>query len=230
MPVESENAIELPDTDPFEVYDAEIRRLDQHFAACSDADWNKSSRCEGWDTRDVLSHLMCVDLYNLASLDDEIPRMAGFDWDGFIEERRSSLTGELIDEWREGNAEVRRRWEERGLENTVASMVGQYPLRAQVFHMANEIGTHSDDVFVEVAPDDRAARDDWRAVYSRFALDEYSKSVEVEIGAGDVTLTLGDETATLSKQDFVDATVDRLPDHFEKAPSPAMMTALRLIP
>lgn len=229
---------ELPECDAFEAYDAEIRRLDQHFAACGASDWKKPSRCEGWDTKDILSHIISVDLYNLLCLnvggidrlDQDSMRQAASLWHSYVDDQRSRSTDDLLTEWRERNAEVRKGWEERGLDNTVATMVGQYPLRAQVFHIGNEIATHADDIYVDVALEDRASRDDWRAIYSRFALDEYSRPIEVEIGDDDVTLILGDESITLSKRDFVDATVDRLPDDFENLPSPEMMRALRLVP
>ena len=47
----------LGDIDPFDVFDAEVERLDRYFARLTEADWERPSRCEGWRVRDVLAHL-----------------------------------------------------------------------------------------------------------------------------------------------------------------------------
>jgi hypothetical protein len=93
----------------------------------------------------------------------------------------------------------------------VDTSVGPYPARWQAFHLASEIATHADDVYVVVPEDKRAERLDWRARFSRFALREAKPHLEVErkrkgnrVRGDGVELLIDDET-------LVAAVAGRLP-------------------
>jgi hypothetical protein len=78
------------------------------------------------------------------------------------------------------DADTRRRFRERG-DGEVDTSVGLYPARWQAFHLAGELATHADDIFVTVPAEDAADRRDWRARFSRFALREAKPDLVLDI-------------------------------------------------
>jgi len=210
--------------DPFDLLDEECARVDRHLS--ENPDWGRPSRCAGWTTRDMLSHLMGVEVYNRACLDgavaallEEAGRAGAKDVDsfnGWMQERfGTEPAAAVIDRWRAANAEFRSEMRSRGRHGTVDSSIGAYPSWLQAFHLAAEYATHGDDIGVEVAPSDQTRRQAWRVVFGRFVLAENGKPVTVEpAGPGRQFVQAGTEQAELSDEDFVEATQARLPaDH-----------------
>src|SRR5690349_4990088 len=70
---------DLAGLDPYDLMATETARLDTYFSGLADADWQRASRCEGWDVRDVLCHLAASEDYNQASLDGSVQELLA-DW------------------------------------------------------------------------------------------------------------------------------------------------------
>ncbi|MFC0040157.1 maleylpyruvate isomerase family mycothiol-dependent enzyme [Actinomadura rayongensis] len=220
----------LDGLDPFDLLDAEAARLDAYFTVLTGAEWDVPSRNEGWSRRDVLAHLAGEELYNHACLNDdldglgELLQRAGVTGlDGFnqwsVETRRGLPIDEITAEWRQKNAETRRRMRALGPDATLPTMSGPYPVGLQTFHYAVEYATHGDDIDVPVAPDERPGRAAWRARFGLFALDERDTPVEIHESPGGYRVSLDGASADLSTEEFAEATVRRLPpDHPLPAP------------
>src|SRR5690349_12278127 len=119
MPDESE----LERLNPFDVLDEECGRLDRFLSG--GPDWSRPSRCAGWTSRDMLSHLMGVEDYNRACLDGTVAdlleaatKAGAVDVDSFnaatIARYRAEPTDELVDRWRTANATFRAEMRARG--------------------------------------------------------------------------------------------------------------------
>jgi len=180
---------ELEGLDPFDLLDGEAARLDSHFAALPEAGWSRPSRCAGWSTREVLAHLLSSEDYNRACLDgqvraflEDLGARGATDLDSAnalgVAELAGVGTGEMLDRWRQANAENRRGFRERG-DGVIDSTVGEYPCRWQAFHLASELATHADDIGVPVRAEESGQRRAWRARFSRFALAEAKPDVVV---------------------------------------------------
>ena len=63
---------DLAGLDPYDLMAAEAERLDAYFASASAADWEKPTRCEGWNGRALLAHLASTEDYNQACLDGTV--------------------------------------------------------------------------------------------------------------------------------------------------------------
>ncbi|MEU5879134.1 maleylpyruvate isomerase family mycothiol-dependent enzyme [Spirillospora sp. NPDC047279] len=213
---------DLRDLNPFDIFDVEFSRLDAYFSGLDDEQWARPSRCEGWSARDVLAHLAGEELYNRACLDDDLDGLFGLldregvkdvgsfnDW--CVDVRRDRPVAAVLDEWRAGNGETRRRMRELGVDATLPTMAGPYPVGLQTFHYCSEYATHADDVGVPVEPEEEPARTAWRSRIGVFVLDEQGSTVRVERIPGGYRVTAHDTTAELSAVDFVDATTRRLP-------------------
>ena len=172
---------ELAGLDPFDLLDREAARIDRCLSALPTDEWARPSRCEGWSVRDVLAHLAASEGYHQACLDGEVKAwlareaskggtdIASVNAIG-IAGRADQPPSRLLAEWRRANAETRRRFREDG--DTVDTSVGPYPRRWQAFHVAGELATHADDMFLVADPDEDTERRRWRARFSRFALAE----------------------------------------------------------
>ncbi|HEX9546079.1 MAG TPA: maleylpyruvate isomerase family mycothiol-dependent enzyme [Acidimicrobiales bacterium] len=185
---------ELAGLDPFDAMDTEAERIANHLAALPPKDWSRPSRCEGWSTKDVLAHLAASEAYHAACLDGtvkdfvaDLGARGATDLDSAnalgVEEFRDLRPEQLLAEWREANALVRRRFRERG-DGTIDTSVGDYPCRWQAFHVATELATHADDIGVTVAAAEEQTRRDWRARFSRFALSEAKPDLTITTDAG----------------------------------------------
>lgn len=184
----------LATLNPFDLLDREAARIDAYFSELPEAEWSRASRCEGWSTRDVLAHLASSEDYNAACLDGAVQAFlkdlgarGATDLDSAnaigIAELADRTPQELLVEWRGANAETRRRLRERG-DGLIDTSVGDYPCRWQAFHLASELGTHADDVFVPVTPEEHEERRAWRARFSRFALAEAKPELVIDVEAG----------------------------------------------
>ncbi|WP_182873160.1 maleylpyruvate isomerase family mycothiol-dependent enzyme [Microbispora sp. H10670] len=217
---------ELTGLDPFDIFDTEAARLDGYFSSLDDDGWNRPSRCEGWTTRDVLAHLAGEELYNHACLDGDIDGFfemlehegvrGGFD--GFnewcVRRRRGLPVEQVLDEWRTKNAETRRRMRALGRDGTLHTSAGPYPVGLQTFHYDSEYATHADDVGAPVTPDEAGDRLGWRVPVGLFALAERGSKAQVVPVCGRIEVQVDGLTADLAPEEFVEATVGRLPaDH-----------------
>lgn len=217
---------ELRDLHPFDILDAEARRLDGFFAGLHDQDWLRPTRCVGWRRREVLAHMAASEDYNHATIDDSVgalmqrAREAGVEGglDGFndwgVRDRAGRSVEELLDEWREKSGTTRRRLRELAWDGVLQTMAGPYPAGLQAFHLAMEFAVHADDMAVPVADGERRLRGTWQARFARFTLREYGREVEVE-HHGEVNLVRGaGEELEIDDEGLVDACAARLPgDH-----------------
>jgi uncharacterized protein (TIGR03083 family) len=212
----------LDDLDPFDLLDAEAERLDRHFTTLRGDDWLRPSRCAGWTVRDVLAHLAGGEEYNHACLDDDLESLfACLEKEGVtgitefnertVQTRRDRPVADVLAEWRTASSGTRRRMRALGRDAQLPTMAGPYPAGLQAFHYASEYATHADDVGVPDATEPARVR--WRARVGRFALAERSSPASVEqSGDGDYVVRAGRARATLTPQEFVEATVGRLPE------------------
>jgi uncharacterized protein (TIGR03083 family) len=216
---------ELRDIDPFDLLDAETRRLDGFFSQLSGEDWLRPTRCEGWRRREVLAHLAAGEEYNHATLDGTVPELVqraakdganGLDafnqWG--VDRRRDRSVEELLDEWRSAGARTRRELRERGWDGSLATFVGAYPAGRQAFHLAMELAIHADDMGVPVADGERQLRGAWQARFARFTVREYDRAVSIEPDGDGNRVSVGDVAFTVDDERLVDACSARLPaDH-----------------
>jgi uncharacterized protein (TIGR03083 family) len=213
---------ELAGLDPFDLLDHEAARLDAHFSKLTEAEWSQPSRCKGWSVRDVLAHLVSSEDYHRACLDGEVAALlgrlaaqGGTDLDSANAVGIVALAGrtpaELLTEWRTENAATRRRFRERG-GGTVDTSIGEYPCRWQAFHVASELATHADDVFVAVEPEERDARRGWRACVSRFALAEAKPEVAVTVEGGRTRVRVDEVEVEVDDDELIEGVAARLGD------------------
>jgi uncharacterized protein (TIGR03083 family) len=204
--------------DPFPHYDAEVGRMREHLRGLDVAGWSAASHCEGWSVRDVLAHLAAGEAYNQACLDGTLPDVGfsgGIDaWNArAVAERRARTPGEVLEEWAERQADVRERWGRLGADTRIPTSVGPYPLRLQVWHLAQEYATHADDIGVPVPNQEREARVRWRCAFGLFALDEEGRPRRARMAEGGVVLEGGHE---LDLESFLALLTER-PQHLADA-------------
>jgi hypothetical protein len=129
-----------------------------------------------------------------------------------IAELADLTQGQLLGRWRDANSETRRRLRERG-NGTVDTSVGDYPSRWQAFHVASELATHADDVFLPVTPSERVERSAWRARFSRFALAESKPDLTVSSPAPGRTMVAGQGIEVeLDDDELIEGVMARLDD------------------
>lgn len=216
---------ELRDLNPFDLMESEAARIEFHLASLTGDAWDEPSACEGWSVKDVLCHLAGSEEYNRACLTDTIgplmERMASrgvTDVHSFnaigVNDRRDQRPADVLDEWRRECGETRSEMRRRDGQQ-MPTMVGQYPVRWQAWHLASELATHADDINVPVTHKrEEDARRDWRARFARFALREGKPDVEVQLVDGGTWVRADGVEATLNDDDLIDAVNDRLPaDH-----------------
>ncbi len=199
--------------DPFPHLDAEVQRMREHLRGLDTAGWNATSHCEGWRVRDVLAHLTAGEAYNQACLDgtlEELDFSGGIDgWNArAVAERRSRTPNEVLGEWEQRQADVRERWSRLDIEARIPTSVGLYPLRLQVWHIAQEYATHADDIGVP-APEEREARLRWRCAFGLFAREEDGRPVAGRLEDRGVVLEDGRE---LDRETFLAFLTER-PQH-----------------
>jgi uncharacterized protein (TIGR03083 family) len=221
--------------DPFDLMDAECRRLVDFFASLDEKGWAQDTRCEGWRRREIVSHLAAGETYNRACLDDEVQQFfedyakrGGTDLNSFndvtVKERAERTADEVLSEWRGTNDYTRSEMRKRGRDGSIATSVGPYPVELQAFHLASEYATHADDMGVPISDDDKAKQLAWRLAFSKIAVEEAKKPVQISSDGGQVTVKAGEKQATLSESDFVEAVAARL-----KTIDPELQDALRAL-
>jgi len=206
----------LPEADPFAALDDEISRLNAFLTSLSPADWEASTRCEGWTIRDMVAHFDSDEAYNEACLDNTLEALAaGFtSIDEFnqvqIQNRAHLSAGEVLEQWLTRHAKVRKKWAALDPGSKITTIVGPYPLRAQIWHIASEYATHADDMGVKVAPEAQQKRLAWRFQLSAFAVQEKKDPPALERSGDRMIITLKQHRLSLSLEDFVAAVSARL--------------------
>ena len=211
----------LDGLDPFDLLDHEADRV--HHLFTSEPDWSRSSRCAGWTVRDMLGHLKGLEDYTRANLNGSVrdlfrtaKRAGALDVQAFNDWQIRAYAGvptdELVGEWREAQLANRRELRERGRHGSVDTMVGRYPSWLQTFHFTVEYATHGDDIHVVVPDEERRERTVWRSAFGRFVLQELEKPVTVMPHNDRVVVASDLGRTELSREDFVEASVGRLPD------------------
>jgi uncharacterized protein (TIGR03083 family) len=213
---------DLQGLDPYDLMAAEAARLDRFFTGLGEAEWQKPSRCAGWNVRDVLAHLAATEDYTRACLDGSVQQFLGeMGAKGAtdlataneigIREFDSETPSQILDMWRTRASENREDF--RGRDGgDVDTTVGAYPARWQAFHLAFELATHADDVAVPATSDEAAARNTWQARFGRFALKELKPDIAIEAHDGHTHVRLDDVDVDLADEQFVQAVAARLPD------------------
>src|SRR5438093_5822093 len=176
---------------PFPVYDREISRLRAHLGGLKDARWSARSHCRGWSVKDIVAHLSTDEVYNQACLDGalkQLPFGGGLNgWNGRgVRIRRNMSPLETRQEWEARQERVRRAWGAIGVNGRIPTSVGPYPLRLQVWHLAQEYAIHADDIEVPMSAHGRQAQLRWRAAFGPFAAVEYGEPVEAQLDANRV--------------------------------------------
>ena len=87
-------------------------------------------------------------------------------------------------------------------------------------HYSSEYATHADDIGAPVAPGEEPGRTAWRVSFGRYALDEQNSPAKVLPGRYTMTVQLGDVTAELTAEDFVEATVGQAAGRLPPRPRP----------
>lgn len=204
-------------TDPFPVYDTEIRRLRRHLQRLPTAGWQRPSHCKGWSVKDVVSHLCTDEVYNQACLKgtlDALDFAGGLDaWnDRGVRARRRVAPQKVVAEWIQRQRDVRRQWGRLGAPARIITSIGPYPLRLQVWHLAREYAIHADDIGVPVPARPRAARLRWRAAFGLFAAREEGQPVRARILDGRAYLRLDGRREELDLETFL-AYLNARPQH-----------------
>lgn len=206
----------LPEIDPFATLDEEIGRLNGFFDSLSPVQWKASTLCEGWTVRDMVAHFDSDEVYNEACLDNTLEALAaGFSSvEAFnqrqIEDRAHLSSEEALTQWRTRQAKVRKRWEALGLDTEIATLLGPYPLRTQIWHIVSEYATHADDMGVDVPPGAQQPRLRWRLQLSAHVVQEKNNPPGLEHRGDQMIVAMNAHTLSLSTADFVAAVCARL--------------------
>lgn len=215
------DAQDLEGLDPYDLMATEASRIDRHFQTLSGDDWNQSTRCAGWNVRDVLAHLAASEDYNRACLDGTVQQfLADMGAKGATDLATANEIGirgydgkstdEILNEWRQTVASTREDLRARD-GGDIDSSVGAYPARFQAFHLAFELATHADDIAVPVSDAERDQRIAWQAQFGRFALKETKPDIAIDSDGDRVHVRTGDVDVALSNEEFVQAVAARVP-------------------
>ena len=227
---------ELEGLVPYDLMAAEADRIVQHFQTLSDDQWNQPTKCAGWNTRDLLSHMASSEEYNRASLDGTVQAfMADMGAKGATDLASANEIGvrsfdsaspqEIFDIWKARCSETVDGFRARD-GGEVDTTVGGYPARWQAFHLAFELATHADDAGVPVTAEEAAARADWLARFSRFTLHELKPELSIDAKDGHTHVRGDNVDIDLADGQFVQAVMGRLaPDSGVDAKTAAVLSA-----
>lgn len=206
----------LPKADPFSALDDEIARLNAFFTSLHHDDWEAATRCEEWTVRDMVAHFDSDEEYNEACLDNTLEALAAnfTSVDEFnqwhIQKRAHLSNEEILNQWRNRQARVRKDWEALDLDTKITTIVGPYPLRAHIWHFTSEYATHADDMGVKVPPEAQQPRLSWRVQLSAFAVQEKKDSPGLERRGDRMIVSMAPHQLSLSLEEFVAAVSARL--------------------
>ncbi len=193
---------------PFPAYDAEIRRLRRYLHSLNAAGWRASSHCRGWSVKDVVAHLAADEVYNQACLDhtlDQLDYSGGLNASNErgVRSRRRLSPQAVMREWETRQTNVRRRWGRLGLEASIETSVGPYPLRLQAWHLARGYAIHADDIRVPVPARVRQQRARWRILFGLFAAREEGEPENAHLENGSVRLKVRGQVHHLDPETFI---------------------------
>ena len=209
---------EMAGTDPFDLLDTETARVDRLYSSLDADGWKAPTRCAEWDRFQLLAHLASIEDYTRAGLDNAVGELmsgapsSGMDEfnDWGVRQRSDLAPAELLDVWRALSERNRRDLRERGVDATLDTAVGPYPLGRQVYYLASELAIHGDDAGAVTEPDERPAREDWRVRFARVAIAEGNHGVELRVHDGGQTVRLGGDEAFLDDATLIEAASGRL--------------------
>jgi uncharacterized protein (TIGR03083 family) len=209
---------EMAGTDPFDLLDAETARVDRLYSTLDPDGWKAPTRCAEWDRFQLLAHLASIEDYTRAGLDGSVGDLmsaapsSGMDEfnDWGVRQHSDRTPAELLDVWRALSERNRRELRQRGVDATLDTAVGPYPLERQVYYLASELAIHGDDAGAVTDPAERAARQDWRVRFARAAIAEVNHGVELRVHDGGQTVRLGRDEAFLDDATLIEAASGRL--------------------
>ena len=155
-----------------------------------------------------MAHLSTDEVYNQACLDgtlDQLPSSGGLSgWNARgVRVRRAMNPLEVLQEWEARQAQVRRAWGKIGLDGTIQTSIGRYPLRLQVWHLAREYAIHADDIRVPMSEGERRAQLRWRILFGLFAAREEDDPVDAELRGDEVYLRANEAVHRLEPETFI---------------------------
>ena len=224
--------------DPYELWEAEAARIEQHCGTLSGEAWNEPSRCAGWSVRDVVAHLAATENYTRACLDGTVADLfaeltakgatdlASFNAVG-MQEYAGRSRQDVLAEWRATSAQNRSDFRARD-GKTVDSSVGAYPARWQAFHLSFELATHADDIAVPVSAAEAPERLAWQAQFGRFAFKEHHPDALVDAHGGRIHVKTDTVDIDVSEREWVQALAARVPSDSDLDPQVA--AALSITP
>jgi len=226
----SASQLDPKSANPFPVYDREISRLRVHLRGLKGAKWSARSHCRGWSVKDIVAHLSTDEVYNQACLDGtlrQLPFSGGLTgWNGRgVRIRRGMSPLETLQEWEARQERVRRAWGTIGVNGQIPTSVGRYPLRLQVWHLAQEYAIHADDIEVPMPSRDRQAQLRWRAVFGLFAAEEYGEPVDARLEGDRVRLHRSGQDVDLDLETFIAYLTNR-PQQLKDASQRALVRRL----
>jgi uncharacterized protein (TIGR03083 family) len=218
MPLVDPLPTEMAGYDPFDLLDVESDRVDRFYRSLRGDDWQAPTRCADWNRLQLLAHLASIEDYTRAGLTETVADlMSGAPSSGMDEfndwgvgQRADLPPEELLAEWRRLSISNRQALREKGVDGTLDTAVGPYPLGRQVFYLASELAIHGDDAGAVTPEDERAARQEWRVRFARAAIAEVGRGVSVEVRDGGQLVRLGSDEAFLDDATLVEAASGRL--------------------
>ena len=158
----------------------------------------------------MVAHLSTDEVYDQACLDgtlDQLPFSGGLHgWNARgVRVRRAMSPLEVLQEWEARQALVRCAWGKIGVEGTIETSVGRYPMRLQVWHLAREYAIHADDIEVPMSPRERTAQLRWRIAFGLFAAQEEQEdeSLDAELRGDHVQLRQDGAVHRLELESFI---------------------------
>ena len=156
----------------------------------------------------MVAHLSTDEVYNQACLDgtmDQLPFSGGLHgWNARgVRVRRAMSPLEVLQEWEARQALVRRAWGKIGVDGTIETSIGRYPLRLQVWHLANEYAIHADDIEVPMPSRERKAQLRWRTAFGLFAAQEGDEPVDAQLRGDEVQLRQDGAPHRLELETFI---------------------------
>ncbi len=110
---------------------------------------------------------------------------------------------EVLQEWEARQALVRWAWGKIGVDGSIPTSVGRYPLRLQLWHLAREYAIHADDIRVPLPGPERRQQLGWRIAFGLFAAREESDPVNAELRGDEVYLRQDGAEHRLGLETFI---------------------------
>ena len=136
---------------------------------------------------------------------DQLPFSGGLHgWNARgVRVRRAMSPLEVLQEWEARQALVRRAWGKIGVDGTIDTSIGRYPLRLQLWHLANEYAIHADDIEVPMPSRERTAQLRWRIAFGLFAAQEEDEPVDAQLRGDEVQFRQDGSLQRLALETFI---------------------------